>query len=92
MLVLRTGRGNGDEMSDESKPRRRRAPRKPVTLTIRQIDALERAWNVLLSGYSSDRYNGGDFVKRHNARDRAAARIIDELLEQAGIDCDWYDS
>lgn len=64
---------------------------KPVTLNAKQIRALERAWEVLGSGYSSDRYNGGDHAKRHNSRDRAAARVIDELLEKAGIDCDWYD-
>jgi hypothetical protein len=61
---------------------------KPITLTPKQVRALERAWEVLGSGYASDRYNGGDFAKRHNARDRAAARVIDQLLEQAGIGYD----
>lgn len=57
---------------------------KPITLTAKQVKALERAWEVLGSGYSSDRFNGGDFVKRNNTRDCAAARVIDDLLEQAG--------
>lgn len=65
---------------------------KPVALTERQIRALSHAWNVLESGYSSDRYNGGDFVKRRHPFDRNQARVIDELLENAGIDADWYDA
>ncbi len=60
----------------------------PVTLTEKQCRALCRAWDVLRSGESSTRYNGGDFTPRHETRDRAAARVIDALLDQAGFDED----
>ena len=60
----------------------------PVTLTEKQCKALCRAWDVLHSGESITRYNVWDFTKRHETRDRAAARVIDELLDQAGYDED----
>lgn len=68
-----------------------RPRRKPVTLTLRQITALERAWDVLQHGYTETIYNS-DLAKRHETRDQSAARVIDELLEKAGVDCDWYDA
>jgi hypothetical protein len=66
---------------------------KPVTLTERQIAALSRAWEVLASGVLEQIPAGSlDLVKRPRAFDRNQARVIDELLEKAGIDADWYDA
>lgn len=60
---------------------------KPITLTPKQAKALERAWEVLQHGYVETKYNG-DPAKRHETRDQAAARTIDDLLDQAGFGYD----
>ena len=66
---------------------------KPVTLTERQIRALSRAWEVLSSGLTERPISSGlDLVKKPRGFDRNQARVIDELLEKAGIDYDWYDA
>jgi hypothetical protein len=66
---------------------------KPVTLTQRQITALSRAWEVLSSGLLERPIPSGlDLAKKRRPFDRNQARVIDELLEQAGIDYDWYDA
>ena len=66
---------------------------KPVMLTERQITALSRAWAVLSSGLTERLIPAGlDLVKKPRGFDRNQARVIDELLEKAGIDADWYDA
>jgi len=67
---------------------------KPVTLTEREIAALSRAWEVLSSGLLErpNPYTGVDLVKKRPPFDRNQARVIDELLEKAGVDADWYDA
>jgi hypothetical protein len=66
---------------------------KPVTLTERQITALSRAWEVLSSGLLERPIPAGlDLVKKQRPFDRNQARVIDELLEKAGVDADWYDA
>ena len=66
---------------------------KPVTLTDKQIRALSRAWEVLSSGLLERPIPVGlDLVKKPRPFDRNQARVIDELLEQVGIDADWYDA
>jgi hypothetical protein len=70
-----------------------RARIKPVTLTERQIAALSRAWEVLSSGLTERPIPGGiDLEKKRRPFDRNQARVIDELLEKAGVDYDWYDA
>lgn len=66
---------------------------KPVTLTQRQIRALSRAWEVLSSGLTERPLPAGiDLLNKPRPFDRNQARVIDELLDKAGIDADWYDA
>lgn len=61
---------------------------KSAVLTQKQIKALILAWDVLHYGQVSSRYNGGDFTPRNESKCRAAAKVIDALLDQVGYDED----